>query len=237
MTNPKTTDVDINAAWELESGLIDDVDAWIVHPRFGTKEDYMQAIIDAPEGSGLMFMIDLVNVEGELLGSQGYSVGTGWEASEDGRYLTHATRSNVVKSTLYGQLQTKVVKDLGISMGERGVPTDAEVWNGLGFHWTQTPHFTVSGVEKSSLMPTMVLEGAGPTTAPAPAPAAKATPKVAAKAGSPGAKAAALKLVGECTSAKEFMMKAIKVPAIVADDALMAECMDDGDAGFYAQYI
>ena len=47
--------------------------------------------------------------------------------------------------------------------------------------------------------------------------------------------AAALKLVTECSAPKEFMLRAIKVAEIAGDDALMSECMDDTESGFFAR--
>ncbi len=236
---------DINAAWETESGLIDDVDGWITNPRFGFKEEYAQAVSAvAGMGGGAMFIVDIADEQGIIQGSQGYSIGTGWEVSDDGRYITHPKRNNVVTATLYGQLQRKVVKDLGVNMGELGDPTDAMSWDGLGFHWNQIPHATVGGEEKTGLMPTEYIGVFGEGEAEAPAkeaqPAAnkaqaKAAPKPAAGSKVSPAKIEALKLLGDSGNAKEFMMKAVKVPEIVADDALMAECMDDSENGFFAQ--
>ena len=44
---------------------------------------------------------------------------------------------------------------------------------------------------------------------------------------------AALKLVGDAGTFKDFLLKAVKVPEITADDALMARCSDDSPTGFY----
>lgn len=236
MAKEDTVDQDVNAAWEVESGLIDDVDGWIANPRFGFKEEYAQAVVaTGAVASGAMFLVDILDEKGEIQGSQGYSIGTGWEISDDGRYISHPKRKNVVGSSLYGQLQTKVVKDLGLDMGKRGDPTDAMSWDKLGFHWNLAPHTTVSGEEKFSLMPSTLLEKASPEAVPGSAPAATTPAAAAPAAGTVNAKVEALKLVATSANAKEFIMKAVKVPAIVADDAFMVECTDDGDAGFYAQ--
>ena len=239
---------DINAAWETESGLIDDVDGYIVNPHFGFKEEYAQAVQASGTPGGAMFIVDVMSPEGELLGSQGYSIGTGWEISEDGRYITHLKRSNVVTSTLYGQLQNKVIKDLNVPMGGRGEPTDAMAWDGLGFHWNQLPHATVGGEEKTGLMPTLFIGELKDAPAPGAAPPAAAAPretaasKLKAKAAALKAPAVvsparveALKLVGESADSKEFLLKAVKNAVIVNDDALMAEVMDDSATGFFAQ--
>ncbi len=219
----------INEAWETESGLIDDVDGYIVNPRFGVREEYAQAVLETSGApGGLMLMIDIADENGEVIGNQGYSVGTGWEPSADGLSISHVKRQNVVTNTMYGQLQKQVVKELGVDMGKFGKPTNAMSWNGLGFHWMQKTHPTVSGKEATGIMPTSFLGkkdivAGTPAPAPAPAPAAAAPPAVE----------AALKLVAECGTAKEFQLKVVKIPEVVGDDALMAQCLDDGAKGFF----
>ena len=228
MTTPKVDD--INAAWETESGLIDDVDGYIVNAKFGVREDYAQAVMETSgQQGGLMLLIDIADEHGEVIGSQGYSVGTGWTPSDDGLAITHVKRSNVVTNTMYGQLQKQVVRELKVDMGKLGKPTEATSWNGLGFHWMQKIHLTVSGKEATGLMPTSflgkkdIVAGAPATTTP---PAQVAAVGVAVEA--------AVKIVTECSTAKEFQLKIVKVPEVVADDALMAQCLDDGPEGFFA---
>jgi len=227
MTIPK--DENINAAWETESGLIDDVDGWIVNPRFGIREEYAQAVMETSGApGGLMLLIDIADENGAVIGNQGYSVGTGWEPADDGLSISHVKRQNVVTNTLYGQLQKQVVKELGVDMGKFGKPTNAMSWNGLGFHWMQKTHATVGGKEATGIMPTSFLgkkDVGGATPAGPAVPAAEA-------ASAPGVEAA-LKLVAECGTAKEFQLKVVKIPEVVADDALMAKCLDDGANGFF----
>ena len=234
------------ALWDTESGLVDDVDGWIVNPRFGIKEEYSQAVIETTggESKGAMLLFDLQNEAGEIIGSQGYSIGTGWEISEDGRYITHAKRKNVVTNTRYGQLQIRVVKELGIDMEQYGAPTDALSWDGLGFHWNQEAHDTVGGVSKTSIMPTSYLSRIGEEAAAAPEPAAQPVTKPAAKPvarpvakpvvkGVSAGEQAAIKLVSETGTVKEFILKAVKVPEIAQDEALMNRCLDDSPTGFF----
>jgi len=234
--------------WETESGLIDDVDAWITNPHFGIKEEYSQAVIEASGGEqkGAMIIFDLQDENGEIIGSQGYSIGTGWEISEDGLTIAHAKRKNVVTNSMYGQLQNRVVKELGVDMSLYGLPTEALAWDGLGFHWMQVAHATVGGPEKTGLMPTQFLGKLSVEGAPAPAtrPTAAARPAAARPAVRPTVRATvqktvsaaeqkALELVAECSTVKEFRLKAIRVPEIAADDNVMAACLDDSETGFF----
>jgi hypothetical protein len=124
------------SAWVLESGLIDDVDAWITNPHFGTKDEYAEAVVAGGSNTApLMFIVDLADENGDIIASQGWSIGTGWEVSDDGKEIEHPKRKNVVHSTMYGMLQHRVVEDLGVEMDKYGLPTNADSWDGLGFHW------------------------------------------------------------------------------------------------------
>jgi len=239
--------------WETESGLIDDVDGQIANPHFGIKEEYSNVVAETTggESKGAMFLVDLVDpATGEIIGNQGWSIGTGWEISEDGLTISHAKRKNVVTNTLYGQLQNQVVKKLGVDMAQYGLPTEAMSWDGLTFHWNQVAHATVGGQDKTGLMPTGFLGKAGeevaeaeaeaaPAPAPAKAPVAKAPlAKAAAKPAGKvsAAEQKAVDLVAQCGTVKEFILKAMKIPEIVADDALMAKCLDDSPAGFFKSH-
>ncbi len=188
---------------------------------------------------GLIFLIGVADENGEVIGNQGYSVGTGWTPSADGLSISHVKRGNVVTNTLYGQLQKVVIKELGVDMGPLGKPTDAMSWNGLKFHWMQKIHLTVSGKEATGLMPTsylgQVAVAAAPAVAqPGPAQPAAAAAAAAAPAATATAAGAALKVVVESATVKEFQLKIVKIPEVVADDVLMAQCLDDGPEGFYA---
>ena len=244
------TEQEERGPWETESGLIDDVDAWITNPHFGIKEEYSQVVVETTGGEqkGVMILFPLADENGEIIGEQGYSIGTGWEISEDGLSITHAKRKNVVTNTLYGQLQNRVVKELGVDMSQYGLPTEALSWDGLGFHWMQIPHATVGGQEKTGLMPTEFLSRIGeeateaavappaPAARPAARPVARAAPARAAPARAASAgEEAAIKLVAETGTVKEFILRAVKVAEIAGDDGLMARCLDDSATGFFKQ--
>lgn len=223
MTTPKE-----QGSWDTETGLPNDIDAWIGNARFGQKDEYAQ-VVQASGGEGLMFLVDLMDEKGDLVGSQGFSIGTGWIVSEDGRSITHPKRKNVVTNTMYGQLQNRVRKELGVKMEERGLPTEAKCWEGLGFHWMQEEHDTVSGDKRTSLVPTLVLAERKAGAAPAAAPAAQVT-------GVDAALELQLKELSQTNDVKAFQLAAMKVPAVVANDALMASVLDEGASGFWATH-
>lgn len=226
-------------AWDTETGLPNDIDAWIRNPSFGTKDEYAQAIAATGAEGGQMLLIDLEDESGEIVGSQGYSIGTGWIISDDKLSISHPKRRNVVGSSVYGQLQNRVVKELKVDMESRGLPTDAKSWEGLGFHWMQQPHATV-GVkegkkEATSLMPVEFLGEKKAITTPTPARraarAVRATP-VAAE----GTTEKALGIIARTNDIAAFQEKALAMASVAANDALMAQVLDDGPEGFWSTH-
>lgn len=214
------------SSWETETGLPNDIDAWIINPRFGLKDEYAQAV-QAAGGEGTMLILDLIDEGGELVGSQGYSIGTGWIVSDDGMEITHPKRKNVVGSSMYGQLQNRVRKELAVPMEERGLPTQAKCWGGLGFHWMLQEHPTVAGGPKAGLMPVEYLSEKEVGARPA------VVPKVAGVAGDLELR---LKELAQTNDVKSFQKLALKIPEVVDNDELMASVLDEGSSGFHATH-
>jgi len=204
--------------WTTETGLINDVDVWMQNCRFGFKEEYGSvAGVDSP-----MFIAEFVNEEGEVVASQGYSVGTGWIVSDDGLSISHPTRKNVVGSSVYGQLINRVVKDLKVNMAQYGKPTEAKSWNGLGFHVVQEEHKTVSGDVRTAPMPTEFLGEKVYESAKEPAgPVSDIEKKLIALASMP---------------IEGFQRQALKLPEVTQDDDLMALVLDSSPEGFWAKH-
>ncbi len=216
------------SSWDTETGLPNDVDAWIANPKFGQKDEYAQ-VVQTSGGEGNMFLVDLVDAEGEVIGTQGYSIGTGWIISDDGMEISHPKRVNVVGSSLYGQLQNRVRKELAVAMEERGLPTQAKSWDGLGFHWMLQEHAVVAGGTKPGLMPVEYLGEKKPGARPAAAAAAKVAgvePKLELQ----------LKELAQTNDVKAFQKLALKIPEVVANDELMASVLEEGTAGFWATH-
>ncbi len=227
-----TTEKELDTSWDTETGLPNDIDAWIVNAKFGQKDEYAQAVAAAgTEGGALLLMFDLADEKGDVIGNQGYSVGSGWEASEDGKSISHPKRKNVVGSSLYGQLQNRVIKDLGLKemMQGRGKPTDAKCWNGLGFHWMLEEHETVGGKPASGIMPTIFINDKGSSVA-TPAPAAPVAPPAA------GTIEATLATLARTLDQKAFQEKALGLPSVAANDELMASVLDEGAEGFWTTH-
>lgn len=205
--------------WATETGLVNDVDVWFQSCKFGFKEEYGSvAGVDTP-----MFIAEMVNEEGEVLASQGYSVGSGWIISGDGLSIAHPTRKNVVGSSVYGQLINRVVKDLKVNMAQYGKPVEAKSWNGLGFHIMQEEHKTLSGDVRTAPMPTEFLgeREYKPAKAAAAAPASEIEKKLITLSSMP---------------IEGFQKAALKLPEVTSDDDLMALVLDSSSEGFWATH-
>lgn len=224
--------------WETETGLVNDVDAWIANAFFGKRDEYAQKVAETAgqdPSVGLMFLFDLIDESGEVIGSQGYSVGSGWVPSDDGSEISHPKRNNVVGSCRYGELQNRVVRELKVNMQARGTPLQARSWNGLGFHWLQEEKTTVGKELRQVLMPIQFLSVKGdgtPAPAPTAAPAAVGAPVVA--------DAITTKLAGllkvYADDVSGFQKAALQIPEVSANDQLMSEVLDDGPEGYFAKH-
>lgn len=218
------------SVWDTELGLPNDIDAWITNPKFGKKDEYAQAVAATGTEGGEMLLLDLVDEAGELMGSQGYSIGSGWIVSDDGMTISHPKRKNVVGSSVYGQLQNRVVKELKVDMESRGLPTEAKSWDRLGFHWMQQTHATVGGKEATSLMPVEFL-GEKKAAAAIKRPAAKVAPAAAVSTAEK-----ALAILARTLELADFQGRALSMPSVAANDELMASVLDDGPEGFWATH-
>jgi len=252
--------------WETISGLIDKQNGWMVGCRFGFKDEYAQAVAKAlsvpgaqsSSSEGLMFLVDYADDEGIVVASQGYSVGGGWIVSEDGLSISHATRSNIIRTSIYGQLIDTVVKGLKVDMKKYGSALRADTWERLGFYVEQKEHKTVGGQIKTSPMPVKFL-GEMPNELYAKylknlatAPSAIVGPGVAGarSAVGPGQIAAAkssqasipadiemkLSALAKVLELKAFMDKALSLPGVAENDLVLSQVLDSTPQGFWAQH-
>jgi len=221
--------------WELDLGLPNDIDAYVVNPRFGVRDEYA-----AKAGTEqILFLIDFASPEGELLGSQGYSIGSEWAVSEDGKTIDHPKRKNVVQSTVYGQLQRQVVKVLGVNMAQFGSPKNADSWAGVGFHWNMLPHTTLKeGVTAMALMPTSFIGKLSD----------EQLKELMAKVGSSASPTATAEevTVSDVTKAQltnlaklldvaDFQKTAMGLENVAKDRPLVAQLLDESENGFWAK--
>lgn len=221
----------IPGPWETVTGLPDDIDAYITNPRFGSKDEYT-AVVEG--GVAPMFLIDLVNEEGELVATPGYSCGAGWVIQANGVEITHPLRSNIVNSSIYGQLITRVTRDLAVDMSKYGDSAlVAKSWDGLGFHWKQEEHATLGQKKGLALMPVDFL-GEREAVKAAPGKAVKKAAVAAPAADAALEKQLAVLAAGMTVDA--FQKAAIKLPGVADDDALIASVLDESPAGYWATH-
>ena len=110
-----------------ELGCRDDFDATIIKSRFGFEKENIQN--DIPS------MIFTMEDKDGVLSQVAYSTGNGWKIVDDGRRIEHQVRKNVVRGTMYGFFQERVLVGLRVDMRGRGTPKEADTWAGLMFHW------------------------------------------------------------------------------------------------------
>ena len=225
-----TTAANVKDPWELESGLPNDIDGYMVNCRFGMNDEYMSAVSKSDDATtGTQFIFDLVDAEGNELGSVGYSVGSGWTAADDGLSITHDKRAKVIRGTRYGDLQERVLVQMKVDMRGRGAPVDAKIWEGFGAHWMQEDKKSVSGKVNKVLYPVSFLgfkEG------------------IVKKSGAPEAAPvevdelllAKLVNLAQTRKSKEFQMAVMKMPEAVGNEGLMSQVLNDGPDGFRATH-
>jgi len=205
--------------WETTSGLIDDIDGYITNPRFGFREQYI-----AVAGEAVLFMFDLVDEDGNLISNPefppAYSVGAGWLVKENGTRIERPEKPKIIRTSMYGRLIDRVVKDLKVPMHEYGSAFEAKSWDGLGFHWRQEEHTTVGGETKTHLMPTSFLGKKGIKQA-----TATGQDELISR----------LTKMASLMDRIEFQKEAILIPEVKQNPRLMSQILDDSDKGFWAQ--
>jgi hypothetical protein len=112
---------------KYKTGLHDDFDATISKSRFRITDE-------SQDKSALSLSFTLEDKHIRPI-EVAFDIGDGWQIIDDGHYVKHPLRRNFVARSEIGHLIMRVVKDLNVHMWERGVPTHADVWVGLKFHW------------------------------------------------------------------------------------------------------
>jgi hypothetical protein len=206
--------------WDTDSGLMDDFDFTITKASFGYRDVYMngEALLhiwegESPDGD-----------PGEIL----WSCGEGWESAKQGAEASHAKRERFVKSSWYGRLIDRAIKELGVDMASRGNPTQAKVWEGLSFHLQREKVEFGTGLQASEhLMPTAFLGAKGKK-----ATTVKKEPVAAADS----MMLKRLELLAKGNYLQGFQTKAMELQGIESDQELLASILDDSDQGFWAKH-
>ena len=110
-----------------------------VKPELGFRASFdaiiSKSLFSIPRDSTSLSLI--FTLEDKQIGSIQvvFDTGVGWQSFDGGRHIKHPFRHNFLAKSEVGCLIKRVVGDLDIHMYERGLPTYAEVWVGLIFHW------------------------------------------------------------------------------------------------------
>lgn len=186
------TATQVPEAWELDSGLRDDMVLSIHGAYFAPHAEYQ-------EGKQLMLWLlgtDENNEPAELR----MSIGSDWQTPDGGNTITHPTKKkqHINKSSIYGHWISYCfeIPELAKTLIERGGPTDARIWVGLVIH-LQLKTLVWGGDirDQDRLMPVeyfgLTPEAGGTTVPPtaAPAPPVAQTPPAAPAQAAPPAQA------------------------------------------------
>lgn len=175
---PEAPPIEVPEAWQLDSGLREDMIITVHSCYFAPHADYME---------GKQLMIWLVGTdENEKPVDLRMSVGADWQTADGGVTITHPTKrkQHINKNSIYGHFISYcfAIPELAKTLVGRGAPTDSRIWIDLILH-VQSKEITFGkNIDpQERLMPTEFLglyqEQAPATVAPmaaSPAPAAAA---------------------------------------------------------------
>jgi hypothetical protein len=111
----------------MAPGSHDDFDATIIKSHFGFEKGELP-------GANPSLIFTLEDKEG-VISQVAFDTGSGWKIVDDGRRIEHQMRMNVVRGSMFGFFQERVLVGLKVNMRGRGKPTEADTWTGLMFHW------------------------------------------------------------------------------------------------------
>lgn len=188
------TSVQVPEAWELDSGLRDDMVLSIHGAYFAPHAEYQ---------GGQQLMLWLLGTdENQEAVELRMSIGSDWETPDGGNTIVHPTKKkqHINKSCIFGHWISYCfeIPPLAQLLIERGGPTDARIWTGFILHLqAKTLHWGGDIQDQERLMPTEFFgltsdqqtATVPPTAAPAPppvqAPPAAPAPAVAAPPAQP----------------------------------------------------
>lgn len=208
------------SSWDTVEGLPDDFDFWITGAQFGFREEYQS-------GQTLLLIWEGESPDVETT-SIIWPIGGDWEVLENGRRVKHPKRDAFVKSSMYGRLITRVVKELRVNMEARGLATDADVWKGLGFHVKRETIQYGAGIledkggKTEHLMPVSFLGD-------------RSAKKAETTAGR-GVLERRLAILAGKLPKKEFMEKVIEIDEVSSDADLLELTLDESPKGFWATH-
>lgn len=233
--------------WQTSSGLpLANADVEVLEASFG-----FNAKIGA-DTLCMNFTFGTLDDDGQVVGEtidQSFSVGSGWEARDGGKYLVDENGNKnrtVNKQTNFGRLIDSAREAISASDEEFPFtsPRIAEDWIGTRWH-VGTVQVTTRNpqTEKETTKDAFVFtKYYGKTTTEKKAPAAKGktSSKAAAKADEGDDELAALRaqlvaLAGECEDHEEFVDKALEIKGVEGGPLERAVMRAKGDASIWAE--
>ncbi len=234
-------------AWQLDSGLREDMVLSIHSAYFAPHAEYM-------EGKQLMLWL-IGTDEAEDPVDVRLSVGADWETGDGGNTISHPTKrkQHINKNSIYGKWLAFCfeIPDLAKTLIERGQalgsgPTDARIWIDLILHLqNKTLTYGRNIPDQERLMPVefmgLVMDTPVVQAAPAPAPVASAPatadPMALVRAAQAAAAqpamtngsplyARAIQLAKSSPDFNTFVTNALADPEILADEELAIQCAD-----------
>jgi hypothetical protein len=175
-------DVEIPEAWQLDSGLREDMVLTIHSCYFAPHAEYQE---------GKQLMIWLIGTdENDEPAETRMSVGADWQSADGGVTITHPTKrkQHINKNSIYGHFISYCfeIPELAKTLVSRGAPTDSRIWMGLILHLQNREITFGKNIDpQERLMPTefmgLYTDQAPATVSPMaaqPAPAAAPAPTV-----------------------------------------------------------
>jgi len=137
-------------SWEFSSGLTDEITIKVTNPHFGYDSEFQ-------DGQVPLFVLEGNVIAGDAEGefSQWYTVGKGWEASNDRQRLEPegGKRKTLNRSTNYAHLlnslrESAEKQGLADEIRRRGSPLNAAMWDGLELYLEREEYVNEIGGEK-----------------------------------------------------------------------------------------
>ena len=232
-------------AWGTETGLVD---------NFVLRVDESWFATDARYNNGETLLLNWkgktdqpIGTDGETEFTASFPVGGGWVSNDGGETaVSEKGRAKFNSSSIYGRIVDSAIADKGdggLGLGNivkgRGRPTQAKIWTGLTFRMKQV-EFNYGGEigKKSRLMPVEFLgENRDPAdfaeSGTSDAQAAGQTASAPAASNGTGDLKTRLEQLAKATdSHAAFVDKALEIPEVSEDAALLESVVDE--KGLYA---
>ena|ERR1700722_1495445 len=241
------------ADWDLPvGGFLDDADVTVQAAVFKYDAGYN-------DGKSLVCDFTFSNDATGEISNQHYSVGGDWISPDGGLTIQSPSGKRAPsRASNYGRFCQACIEvaDLFELISDRGPTTDGRIWDGLKLHlkafeittkfrgeertFTNILPTAFNGVDGSVAVP-QNLAPATNGTVPAPVTMAQTPEQIVAAARAAQAPAndplrsRLIQLAQASADHTAFLSTATTMPEVFADEALLAELMDTGPAGFYLQ--